>query len=47
MKAHPDWSIDAIALDSGFSGTRNLQRIFKEKTGLTPAEYRKESNRKK
>lgn len=47
MKAHPDWSIEAIALDSGFTGTRNLQRIFKEKTGLTPAEYRKESNRKK
>ncbi|MBQ4151115.1 MAG: AraC family transcriptional regulator [Clostridia bacterium] len=35
-------SITQIALDCGFGSMRNFNRVFKEATGKTPSEYRKE-----
>lgn len=34
------YTIEAIALESGFNTVRNFHRIFREKFGLTPTEYR-------
>ena len=31
----------ALALEAGFNSKTTFNRIFKEKTGLTPKEYRK------
>jgi AraC-like DNA-binding protein len=39
LKAHPDWSNDAIAQYCGFADRTTLQRTFKEKTGLTPTQF--------
>ena len=33
-------TIDNIALESGFSTTRNFRRCFKNQTGMSPVEYR-------
>lgn len=34
-------TIEAIALDCGFNSTRNFHRLFREKFGMTPTEFRK------
>lgn len=39
LKAHPEWSNDAIAQNCGFADRTTLQRTFKEKTGMTPTQY--------
>lgn len=36
LKEHPNYTIQAIADESGFSNLRSFQRIFKAKTGMTP-----------
>ncbi|MDD2952887.1 MAG: helix-turn-helix domain-containing protein [Parabacteroides sp.] len=41
MRQHPDYTIDSIAMDSGFNSPRTYYRVFKEKLNMTPAEYRK------
>lgn len=33
-------TIDSIAKASGFSTVRTFQRLFKERYGMTPAEFR-------
>lgn len=40
LKEHPNYTIQAIADESGFSNLRSFQRIFKAKTGMTPSEYK-------
>ena len=39
LKAHPEWSNEAIALHCGFSDRSYFQKVFKEKTGMTPAQF--------
>jgi AraC-like DNA-binding protein len=39
LKKHPEWSNETIALHCGFSDRTYFQKKFKEKTGLSPAEY--------
>jgi AraC-like DNA-binding protein len=39
LAQHPDWSIDIIAEQSGFSSRNYFHRIFLKLTGLTPAQY--------
>lgn len=36
-------SIASIAFDSGFENTAHFSRLFRQKTGLTPMEYRKKA----
>lgn len=40
LKEHPNYTIQAIADESGFSNLRSFQRIFKAQTGMTPSEYK-------
>lgn len=42
MKAYPDYSIDAISTECGFSSHTWIYRIFKQKTGLSPSQWRKQ-----
>jgi len=37
----PTYSITEVALNSGFSSISTFNRIFKQKKGITPSEYRK------
>jgi len=39
----PDKSVTAVAEDCGFSGVYHFCRSFKEKVGLTPTQYRKQT----
>ena len=36
---HPDWNNETIALHCGFNDRSYFQKKFKEKTGLSPADY--------
>ena len=38
LKEHPDWTNEAVADHCGFSRT-HFQRIFKQETGLSPADF--------
>ena len=40
MTIHPEMSIDEVASSSGFAVRRTFSRLFKEKFGLTPTEFR-------
>ncbi len=40
MTVHPAMNIDEVATSSGFAVRRTFSRLFKEKFGLTPSEYR-------
>ncbi|MBR4534298.1 MAG: AraC family transcriptional regulator [Bacteroidaceae bacterium] len=40
ITTRPDMSIDEVATTSGFSVRRTFSRLFKEKFGLTPTEFR-------
>lgn len=42
MKKHPDWSIDAIAADAGYTSRNTYYNNFNKIYGLTPAQYRKQ-----
>ena len=42
MKANPEYSIDAISTECGFSSHTWIYRIFKQKTGLSPSQWRKQ-----
>ena len=39
IKTHPDWSNESVAEHCGFSDRTYFQKKFKEKTGMTPADY--------
>ncbi len=40
LKEHPEYNIEAIALESGFASVRTLNRKIQEQLGLTPGEFR-------
>jgi transcriptional regulator GlxA family with amidase domain len=40
LTTRPEMSIDEVATASGFSVRRTFSRLFKEKFGLTPTEFR-------
>ena len=39
LKQHPDWNNEAVANHCGFNERTYFQKKFKEKTGLSPAEF--------
>ncbi len=41
MKQYPYYTLEAIALDSGLGNVRALHRLFQNKIGMTPTEYKK------
>lgn len=41
-----DRSIGNVAFDSGFENTAHFSRLFKQRTGITPMEYRKKAAEK-
>lgn len=40
VKQHPNYTLQAIAHDSGFSNMGTFHRLFKEKVGMTPSKYK-------
>ena len=42
MKANPEYSIDAISTECGFSSHTWIYRIFKQKTGMSPSQWRQQ-----
>lgn len=40
MKEQPNYTVEAIAKESGFNNVRKFYRIFKDEMGMTPTEYR-------
>lgn len=40
MKAYPEYSNDAISTECGFSSHTQIYRIFKQKTGMSPNQWR-------
>lgn len=40
MTEHPEYSNEVVSVECGFSSRVYFQRLFKEKTGLTPAEWK-------
>ena len=40
LKEHPEFTIEGICLDVGFSTRRAFQRLFKQRIGMSPSEYR-------
>lgn len=44
IKMHPEWNNESIANHCGFSDRTYFQKKFKEKTGLSPAEYGEENS---
>lgn len=43
MIAHPEYSNEVVSLECGFSSRVYFQRLFKEKMGVTPAEWRRKN----
>ena len=41
MKKYPNYTIRAIADESGFNSAPILYNLFKKKTGMTPYEFKK------
>ncbi|MGM9759505.1 MAG: helix-turn-helix domain-containing protein [Parabacteroides sp.] len=41
MRENPRYTIDAIAEESGFHARRSYYRLFRNRYGVTPQEYRK------
>lgn len=42
MAAHPEYSNEVVSMECGFSSRVYFQRLFKERTGLTPTEWRRQ-----
>lgn len=40
LKSHPEYTIEGICKDAGFSSRRTFQSIFKSRLGVSPSEYR-------
>ena len=45
LLAKRDSTVETVALDSGFGNVRTYHRLFKERFGMTPTEYREASAR--
>ena len=43
MITHPEYSNEVVSLECGFSSRVYFQRLFKEKMGVTPAEWRRKN----
>ena len=39
LREHPEWSNEAVAMHCGFNDRCYFQKVFKEMTGMTPAQY--------
>jgi len=46
LKEHPEYTVEAIAADSGFSSPITFYRWFEKITGMKPKEYRKANEQK-
>lgn len=40
LKTHPEYTIESICKDAGFSSRRTFQTVFKARLGMSPSEYR-------
>ncbi len=40
LKLHPEYTIEGICKDAGFSSRRTFQTVFKSRMGIIPSEYR-------
>ena len=40
LKSHPEYTIESISQDAGFSSRRTFQTVFKNRLGMSPSEYR-------
>ena len=40
LKTYPEYTLQAIATDSGFTNMGTFHALFKKKTGMTPSEYK-------
>lgn len=45
MRTNPDYTIEGVALDSGFANRQTYHRLFVDKYGMTPMEYKKLLNK--
>ena len=45
IQTQPDIPIKAVAIDSGFNSSRTFYRLFQQKYGMTPAEYKESLHR--
>ena len=41
MREHPDYTLERIAIESGFQSLSTFRRAFQKQKGMTPSEYRK------
>ena len=41
MRNYPYYTIEAISVESGFKSSRSYYRLFRDKYGMTPSEYKK------
>lgn len=41
IRSNQEYTIEGIALDSGFSNRQTFHRLFVEKYGMTPTEYKR------
>jgi len=41
MRNYPQYTIEAISIESGFKSSRSYYRLFRDKYGMTPFEYKK------
>ncbi|MBQ8656736.1 MAG: AraC family transcriptional regulator [Prevotella sp.] len=42
LRQHPNYTVQAVMHDSGFSSKSNFIRLFREAYGITPSEFRKQ-----
>ncbi|MBQ3633337.1 MAG: AraC family transcriptional regulator [Paludibacteraceae bacterium] len=40
LESKPEWTVEAVLNDAGFSSRRTFQKVFKERLGVTPSQYR-------
>ena len=42
LKEHPDWSVESVADYCGFNNRKYFHEVFRQHTGMTPANYQRE-----
>ncbi len=45
MQAHPEWTMQSVAVACGMKNTVTFNRVFRQTYGMTPTEYLKSSSR--